>query len=85
MLCLLATLRATIMTTLHVDQKHFIILYYCINVKEIYCNLSDSFYHLNQSYLGTFYQIKITNELVSLLENFLISKIKSHCLHKLFY
>lgn len=64
MLCLLATLLATIMTTLHVDQKHFIILYYCINVKEIYCNLSDSFYHLNQSYLGTFYQIKITNELV---------------------
>lgn len=81
MLCLLAT----IMTTLHVDQKHFMILYYCINIKEIYCNLSDSFYLLNQNYLGTFYQIKITNELVSLLENFLISKIKSHCLHKLFY
>lgn len=52
MLCLLATLRATIMTTLHVDQKHFIIFYYCINVKEIYCNLSDRFYLLNQNYLS---------------------------------
>lgn len=54
MLCLLATLRATIMTTLHVDQKHFIILYYCINVKEIYCNLSDSFYHLKSKLFGNF-------------------------------
>lgn len=76
MLCLLATLRATIMTTLHVDQKHFIILYYCLDIKEMYCNLSDRFYLINQNYLGTFYQIKITNELVSLLENFLISKNK---------
>lgn len=76
MLCLLATLRATIMTTLHVDQKHFIILYYCLDIKEMYCNLSDRFYPINQNYLGTFYQIKITNELVSLLENFLISKNK---------
>lgn len=52
MLCLLATLRATIMTTLHVDQKHFIILYYCINIKEIYCN--PSFLSFKSKLFGNF-------------------------------